>query len=311
MVTEFAYVLGIGVKVIRLCEEGQGIGAPRSSRPIALKSRQQTEQNMADSAADTCQSEKNSVELSRFSSQTLSSGETGVRVNSEPEESDNPPHSLVLLKRLQADPSKSNWEDAERHWSPRIYQWARSRGLNENDANEVVQEIFIIFVQQVQTVYVKDGSLKAWIGTLINVLQRTLRKGMEKSKTLTPQHLEQLASEPAIRALKHELERIDHPGRDRSYLESEIARFQAIVARVRSDTKIAERTWNCFILVEAQGLKPSAVNHQLWLKPGTAGKYRSRLRNLLMLEMELDPQDPSHIQLFCEVVKYAYKSSQS
>src|SRR5206468_4170503 len=63
--------------------------------------------------------------------------------------------------------------------------WARSQGLAEADAADLVQEVFVILVTKMPGFrYDRDGSFRAWLRTV------TLNKHRELQRRKTPQALD-------------------------------------------------------------------------------------------------------------------------
>jgi RNA polymerase sigma-70 factor (ECF subfamily) len=51
--------------------------------------------------------------------------------------------TTFLLQRLQQSPrDRQAWEDLVSRYSPEIYRWARRRGLQDADAQDLTQNVF-------------------------------------------------------------------------------------------------------------------------------------------------------------------------
>ena len=91
--------------------------------------------------------------------------------------------SLSLLQRLgksgPAGPDNQAWERFVDLYTPLLYFWARERsGLGEDEAAELVQEVFTVLVQKLRDFrYDADKSFRGWLRTvLLNKWRESLRK---------------------------------------------------------------------------------------------------------------------------------------
>jgi RNA polymerase sigma-70 factor (ECF subfamily) len=69
------------------------------------------------------------------------------------------------------------WERFVHLYTPLLYGWARRSGLNENDAADLLQDVFTILVEQMPTFrYQPGGSFRAWLRTVLTNRWRELRR---------------------------------------------------------------------------------------------------------------------------------------
>jgi RNA polymerase sigma-70 factor (ECF subfamily) len=71
-----------------------------------------------------------------------------------------------LLARI-AGRDEEAWGEFDSRYRPLILAWCRSHGLQESDAEEVVQRVMLRLVEKMRAfVYDSDGSFRAWLMTL-------------------------------------------------------------------------------------------------------------------------------------------------
>jgi RNA polymerase sigma-70 factor (ECF subfamily) len=86
--------------------------------------------------------------------------------------------SPSLLQRLRQPDQQDAWERLSELYTPLLYYWARSRGLQETDSADLVQEVFLILVQKLPDFEYDPGrSFRAWLRTItLNKLRERRRK---------------------------------------------------------------------------------------------------------------------------------------
>ena len=98
---------------------------------------------------------------------------------------------VSLLEQLRKPQQQRAWERFAELYTPLLYYWARSQGLAEADAADLVQEVFVILVNKLPSFrYDRDGSFRAWLHTV------TLNKHRELRRKKTPQAVDDLDQHP-------------------------------------------------------------------------------------------------------------------
>src|SRR5690242_15425848 len=80
-----------------------------------------------------------------------------------------PMHSTSgsLLERLRQPNEQEAWNRFADLYTPLLYYWLRRLGLAENDAADLVQEVFVVLLAKLPTFeYQKDGTFRGWLRTL-------------------------------------------------------------------------------------------------------------------------------------------------
>jgi RNA polymerase sigma-70 factor (ECF subfamily) len=72
-----------------------------------------------------------------------------------------------LLERLRQPDAKEAWARFVQLYTPLLYRWARRLGLQEADAADLVQEVFILLVQHLADFHYQPGKrFRAWLWTI-------------------------------------------------------------------------------------------------------------------------------------------------
>ena len=97
-----------------------------------------------------------------------------------------------LLEQLRQPGQHEAWARFADLYTPLIYYFARSQGLAETDAADLVQEVFLLLLTKLPNFhYHRDGSFRAWLRTL------TLNKHRDLQRRKRPDLVENLNHEPA------------------------------------------------------------------------------------------------------------------
>jgi RNA polymerase sigma-70 factor (ECF subfamily) len=76
--------------------------------------------------------------------------------------------SPSLLERLRQPAEQEAWSRFVRLYTPFLYHWARRLGLNEQDAADLVQEVFLVLVQKLpEFTYDRHKSFRGWLRTVM------------------------------------------------------------------------------------------------------------------------------------------------
>jgi len=82
-----------------------------------------------------------------------------------------------LLERLRSPDQVQAWDQFIELYTPYLYYWARSQGLQESDASDLVQEVFLLLMRKLpEFIYNKNGSFRHWLRTLAHNKWRELRR---------------------------------------------------------------------------------------------------------------------------------------
>jgi RNA polymerase sigma-70 factor (ECF subfamily) len=77
------------------------------------------------------------------------------------------PTEASLLDRLRQPDAETAWHRFVDLYTPPLYRWARSRGLQEADAGDLVQDVFVVVLRKLPGFRVDPGkSFRAWLRTV-------------------------------------------------------------------------------------------------------------------------------------------------
>src|SRR5690348_6167769 len=94
------------------------------------------------------------------------------------------PHttSLTLLERLRTPDDPEAWSRFARLYTPLLYYWCRRTGLQEHDAADLVQDVFVTLVGKLpEFQYDPQKSFRNWLRVL------TLNKCHERHRRMSLQ----------------------------------------------------------------------------------------------------------------------------
>ena len=75
--------------------------------------------------------------------------------------------SETLLGQLREPDGRDAWSRFVHLYSPLIYYWARQAGMQETDAADVTQDVFVILVRELSRFdYDRHKSFRAWLRTI-------------------------------------------------------------------------------------------------------------------------------------------------
>ena len=88
---------------------------------------------------------------------------------------------LTLLERVRQSTDQAAWSSFVALYTPLLLYWARRSGLQEHDAADVVQEVFVILVRKLpEFQYDPQQSFRGWLRTvLLNCCRSRFKKRTE------------------------------------------------------------------------------------------------------------------------------------
>ena len=183
---------------------------------------------------------------------------------------------ITLLGRLRATPNDpAVWSEFVDWYGRNIHAWCTAWGLQESDAEDITQEVFLkLSVQMHGFCYDPKGSFLAWLKTLTRnawmvyaVKQRKAGRGsgddsgMQKLTTLE--------------AKKDLAQRLDEA------FDQELYKEASNLVRLR----VQPRTWEAFELLAIQGHSGDEVAARLKMKVATVFVSRSKVQRMLREEL--------------------------
>jgi len=75
---------------------------------------------------------------------------------------------VSLLEQLRHSPDEAAWARFVHLYSPLLFGWARQAGLDEGDAGDLVQDVFVILLKELPHFeHDPDHSFRAWLKTVV------------------------------------------------------------------------------------------------------------------------------------------------
>ena len=182
--------------------------------------------------------------------------------------------SHTLLQRVQQhDPIA--WQRFSQLYTPLVYRWCVTNGLQSHDAADVVQEVFQAVFQGIARFqrHAAGQSFRGWLWTVTrnkvcDFFRRRQEQPAVSNQTLT--FIEQAIDMP---------ESISEPA-ERTLAELAHRALQLI------QTDFEPRTWQAFLAVVVEGQSVQETATKLGLS--TAAVYKAKSRVLNRLRQELD-----------------------
>jgi RNA polymerase sigma-70 factor, ECF subfamily len=179
--------------------------------------------------------------------------------------------SPSLLERLRQPGDQEAWTRFVKIYTPLLYQWARRSGLPQEDAADLVQDVFALLVRKLPSFqYAQGGSFRAWLRTVtLNRRREVLRRA---TPVLQTNH-----------AAVHEPEQAD-PAREFEEAEYREYVIRRVLVLLRSDFSVT--IWKAFQAHVLEGKDAADVAASLGIRVGTVYAAKSRVLTRLRQQLQ-------------------------
>lgn len=178
---------------------------------------------------------------------------------------------VSLLQQLRADQSPDSWQRFVALYVPILLDWSRRLGLQEADAADLVQEVFLILRRKLPN-FAYDpakASFRGWLRTvLVNKWRATQRHAVPLTNDLTAPSVAQESADP--------LEAIS----EAEYRQQLVRRALRLM---QSDFQ--PKTWLACWATVVEGRRPAEVAADLNLSPRAVHLARARVLRRLREEL--------------------------
>jgi RNA polymerase sigma-70 factor (ECF subfamily) len=184
--------------------------------------------------------------------------------------------SLLIRLRDQAD--ERAWCEFTEIYGPLVHRLARRRGLQEADAQDLVQEVFRAVARAIDR-YDPDparGSFRGWLSRIARNLIINLLVAQRR-------HPRGTGDADMQRLLE---ERPDPAGEESALFESEYRRRLLTWASERVRGGFSEVAWQVFWRAGVEGRPPREVAEAMGMTLGTVYQYKSRVVAQIRREIE-------------------------
>lgn len=183
-----------------------------------------------------------------------------------------PSTSISLLRQLRSPRAELAWQRFVELYAPLIFYWARQRGLDPDDAADLVQEVLADLVTRLQSFdYDPQRRFRGWLRTLVVNRAINLARRRQGAPETGHEAVLRLAAEEDDADLLSETQ----------YL-SQIA--LAALRLLRSE--IGDAHWQAAWMQLVGGRKAGEVAEELGISRNVA--YLAKSRVLALLRQELD-----------------------
>lgn len=176
---------------------------------------------------------------------------------------------LTLLEKLRQPHAEVAWRRFVQLYTPLLHRWARRTGFAQNEALDLVQEVFAHLVQQLPHFhYDRSKKFRGWLRTLaVNKWKEIKRRRQDRAGPL-PAELADPAADPADLFAEAEFQQI---------------LYSRALELMRTD--FPGTTWQAAKAVILEGKTPGQAAAELGLSPGAVHaacfRVRARLREEL------------------------------
>jgi RNA polymerase sigma-70 factor (ECF subfamily) len=185
------------------------------------------------------------------------------------------PTRVSLLGRLADAADQEAWGEFDRRYRPKVLTWCQQWGLQEDDAEEVLQRVMLRLLEKMRDfVYDPGGSFRAWLRTLarhaLSELDREeARQGRGRGDSAIARLLERQEAHADLEARLGEQFDLDA-------LEE---------ARCRVQRRVEPTTWECYVGTAEEGQPGLEVSRRTGLPVDQVYVAKSRVLRLLQEEV--------------------------
>jgi RNA polymerase sigma-70 factor (ECF subfamily) len=179
---------------------------------------------------------------------------------------------ITLLGRLRATPDDpAVWSEFVDWYGRNIHAWCRAWGLQESDAQDVTQEVFLNLSQKMHGFcYDPKGSFRAWLKTLTRRAWQVYKVKQNKAGRGS-------GDDAGIERLSHLEARENLTQRLEAAFDQEMLKEASNLVRLR----VEPRTWDAFELLAIHGCSGAEAAARLKMKVATVFVARSKVQRML------------------------------
>jgi RNA polymerase sigma-70 factor (ECF subfamily) len=177
-----------------------------------------------------------------------------------------------LLERLRQPAEREAWTRFVKLYTPLLFSWARRVGLQEQDAADLVQDVFAVLIQKLPDFsYDQRRSFRSWLRTV------TLNKWREaQRRRAAVQRSERLYAEPEPLS----------PDVAEAFWEAEYRQHLVAQALQLMQTDFHPTTWQACWEHVVSGKSAAEVAAQLGISPGAVRAAKFRVLGRLRRELD-------------------------
>ncbi len=178
----------------------------------------------------------------------------------------------TLLERVRNPANQEAWTLFVQLYTPLLYSWAHQAGLLDQDAADLVQEVFVTLLHKLREFqYNRDGSFRGWLRTLLRNKWREIQR---RRIPLPVDALSPVLADLPDRAPSDPFEETAY----REYL------VQRVLELIQGDFE--PTTWKAWQAFAVAGRPAAEVGRELGITPHAV--YLAKARVLRRLRQEVD-----------------------
>jgi RNA polymerase sigma-70 factor (ECF subfamily) len=178
---------------------------------------------------------------------------------------------VSLLVRLRQPTDQAAWARFVELYLPLLSYWARRLGLDDGDAADLVQDVFVTLVEKLAAFrHDRDRSFRAWLRTVLTNRWRDARRRLAARPRQVAVALEDVAEAVAGDVLD-----------EREYRRQVVARALALL-----EGEFQDRTWRAFRAHGVEGRPAADVAAELGVSVNAVYLATSRVLRRLRAELE-------------------------
>lgn len=199
-----------------------------------------------------------------------------------------PPSELPTLSSFLLSDVKQMrpeaWGRLVSTFGPIVYRWCRSSGVSQDDAADVVQEVFATVARGIVSFerQKEEGSFRAWLATITRSRVRDFFRRKSKGGDAA------IGGTAALQ--RFQAEPLQNPAPLESTIDSTNMRneiLKSVTESVRAEFEA--QTWQAFLLTTVEDKPASAVAEQLGLSVASVYQAKSRVLKKLRQRMSEIP----------------------
>jgi RNA polymerase sigma factor (sigma-70 family) len=190
--------------------------------------------------------------------------------------------SVTLMMRLQKSPADQRvWDEFVDRYRPMIRSWCLRWGLQDSDAEDVVQEVLVKLVAAIRKLqYDPARSFRAWLKTVTQHALSDFLAGRRKDPGRTAGPIDTIAESAEA---KTDLEQRLEDAFDAELLE---------LAMHRVKKRVKPSTWDAFQLTVVEGLSGAAAAAKLQIPVAHVFVAKNRVQKMLQEEARILKKNP-------------------
>lgn len=178
--------------------------------------------------------------------------------------------SVTLLEALRKADDQGAWLRFVKLYTPLLYHWARHIGLQQTDAEDLVQDIFVLLLRKLPEFhYRRDGSFRSWLRVV------ALNKWRERGRRPTP-----------LAAPAEQLNAVPAADETAAFEQAQYCQHVVGSALRLIEPEFSPTAWKAFQEHVIGGRDAALVAQELGIRPGTV--YAAKSRVMTRLRRELD-----------------------